>query len=292
MIDAEKAILLLKEEQVVAIPTETVYGLAGRIDSEIALRKIFEIKQRPLFDPLIVHVASIEQAKTLTSNWNELAQKLAENFWPGPLTMVLPKSDSVNPLITSGLNRVGIRCPNHPIALEILRKLNIPLAAPSANKFKMTSPTRPGHVIDEFDAQVEVVDGGESEVGIESTVIGIFENEVCIYRPGMITKEMLQVCLGESVKVHEQTSPVAPGQMEDHYQPKSPFYLIEEGQEAPTGAFEIKLGDKPEIAARQLYSKLREGSEKSPILFICLTKHFYNPGWAAILDRIIKASSK
>ena len=130
-----------KNHKLVAIPTETVYGLSAPIDQPLLIKKIFEVKERPFFDPLIVHVSSISEAKEWVSDWPVIAQKLAERFWPGPLTLVLPKNDKVSDLITSGLDTVGLRCPNHPLTLALIKELGVPLAAPSANKFGKTSPT-------------------------------------------------------------------------------------------------------------------------------------------------------
>ena len=139
IISAQEAIARLEAGNVVAIPTETVYGLAARIDDAAALRHVFEVKQRPFFDPLIVHVADVAQAKLLTRNWLEVYDVLVEAFWPGPLTFVADKTEAVSPLITSGLDTVAIRCPRHPVALQILREIHIPLAAPSANRFGRVS---------------------------------------------------------------------------------------------------------------------------------------------------------
>ncbi|HRO65991.1 MAG TPA: L-threonylcarbamoyladenylate synthase, partial [Pseudobdellovibrionaceae bacterium] len=141
LIDLEKAVDLLSKEGVVGMPTETVYGLAARIDRPEGIRRIFSTKERPFFDPLIVHVSSFNQAKTLTTRWSKAAAVLAETFWPGPLTLVLPKADQVNPLITSGLESVGLRMPKHPLALQLITRADCPLAAPSANKFGRTSLT-------------------------------------------------------------------------------------------------------------------------------------------------------
>ena len=146
----EKYTKILLNEDVVAIPTETVYGLAGSISSEKALHKIFKTKERPYFDPLIVHVSSIEQAKEYVTDWTEITEILAQNFWPGPLTFVLPKNDKVSDTITSGLNTVAIRMPNHIKTLKLIESLGTPVAAPSANPFKKTSPTTTAHVSEYF----------------------------------------------------------------------------------------------------------------------------------------------
>ncbi len=176
--DLKRAIHEILVGHPVALPTETVYGLAARIDNPQSIKSIFELKQRPFFDPLIVHVGSIEQAKSVVSWWPQEAQKLAEIAWPGPLTMVLPKASHINPLITSGLDSVAIRWPKHADFQKILDEVKIPLAAPSANKFGRTSPTTAQHVLNEFkDDSILIFDGGPCEVGIESTVLKIVQQK-------------------------------------------------------------------------------------------------------------------
>ena len=199
----QKAVRLLKDEDVVAFPTETVFGLGARIDSDAAVKKIFFTKERPYFDPLIVHVSSIEQAKSCTTDFSHLAAVLAEAFWPGPLTLVLPKSDLISDVITSGLPNVGIRFPSHKIALEIISGVGIPIASPSANKFGRTSPTQANHVRQEFGDQVFVVESNASEIGIESTVLAVktVDNnsfQLCILRKGFITFSQIDAVLKKS----------------------------------------------------------------------------------------------
>jgi L-threonylcarbamoyladenylate synthase len=153
---------------VVAIPTETVYGLAASIDSEKGLRRIFSLKERPFFDPLIVHVASLKEASSLVRDWPPIADFIGRYFWPGPLTLVLPKAERVNSLITSGLDTVAVRYPSHPLTLDLIRLVGTPLAAPSANKFGKTSPSRALHVKSEFPGtDLLILDGGECEIGVE-----------------------------------------------------------------------------------------------------------------------------
>jgi L-threonylcarbamoyladenylate synthase len=215
----------LKDGEVIGLPTETVYGLAADINNEQALKLIFETKSRPFFDPLIIHVDKKEKAKKL-AKWNKLAEFLADKFWPGPLTIVAPKTDLVNNLITAGLGSVAIRCPKHTLA-NVLLKDFAGLAAPSANRFGKTSPTKAEHVEREFDGKVLVLDGGDCDVGIESTVVGIIsETEIEIYRPGMITKQTLERVLQDferKVLVEYAQSPVAPGQLKHHYMPDIPL---------------------------------------------------------------------
>lgn len=294
----DKAVEILNSHGVVGMPTETVYGLAARIDSLQGLNLIFRTKQRPFFDPLIVHVCSIEQAQSLVLQWPPVAQILAERFWPGPLTMVLTKNTQVNDLITSGLMTVGIRMPKHPLALELIEKTGVPLAAPSANRFGHTSPTSAAHVQSEFATPLFVVDGGVCEAGIESTIVGIeIEKDFChlaILRLGVISQSEIESCLQENGISHKWKQKVdriqAPGQMKHHYMPSVPLVIYQNGMgknqilkevnarlshlpDEVEGIkmvkpdrvehFEIlQLSKEPGEAARMLYSELRRLGEK------------------------------
>lgn len=322
-VSTDQAVSLLKNDEIVAIPTETVYGLAAAIQSEIALKKIFSIKQRPFFDPLIVHVESAAQAKTLTQEWPEIAQNLTEKFWPGPLTILLKKNNLISDLITSGLERVGLRCPQHPVALEILRKLKSPIAAPSANLFGRTSPTNAQHVEIEFAGKVPVVDGGSSHIGIESTVLLIDGHELAILRPGHILARDIEKSLKEkSVQFHWKAHVAkaeSPGQMKHHYMPAKPLFWIE-GQiqtdllvllnqkiiELPDEVEGVKLNKPNQIhlfeelslpplaneAARTLYSELRRLGETQTDCLIFYKQDFMDsPDWEPVLERLRKASS-
>lgn len=228
---------LQKPPYVVGMPTETVYGLAARIDNEQGLKAIFEIKQRPFFDPLIVHVDSLEQAKSVVHSWPNVAEILAERFWPGPFTMVLKKADHVNPLITSGLDTVAVRMPRHSLALQLIREEGVPLAAPSANRFGRTSPTLAKHVTDEFGDQFQVIDGGPCQVGVESTVLAIRESangrvQLTILRLGEVNSTEISEALRErglhDFKWSEAgVKPVAgPGQLKHHYMPEVPLVFV------------------------------------------------------------------
>ncbi len=222
-----KAKQLLEQGELVAIPTETVYGLAGNALSEKSILKIFKVKNRPQFDPLIVHVASLDQAKTLTENFPEQANQLANTFWPGPLTLLLKRKPIIPYLVTSGLDTVGIRCPNHDITRSLLQQLSFPLAAPSANPFGYISPTRPEHVNEQLGDRIHyILDGGECPVGIESTIVG-FENEhPVIYRLGGLSLEKIESVVGKvSVQLNTSSNPLAPGQLKSHYAPKKKLKL-------------------------------------------------------------------
>jgi L-threonylcarbamoyladenylate synthase len=225
--DITKAIALLNQEELVAIPTETVYGLAGNIFSEKAIHAIFKTKKRPLFNPLIVHIASVSKLENLASYIPKKAKILAEKFWPGALTLVLPKKDNVPDLITAGKNTVAVRIPNHPVTLELLNQLDFPLAAPSANPFNRISPTKAAHVAKFFKDNLKLVlDGGPCSSGIESTIVGFEGEEPIIYRLGAISIEDIEAVVG-TVKVlnNEENVPQAPGMLKKHYSPNTKLIL-------------------------------------------------------------------
>lgn len=305
-VNVDQARLLLLSGDVVAIPTETVYGLAGWIDSEEGLKKIFSTKDRPFFDPLIVHIDSIEKAKALTSEWTKTHQVLAENCWPGPLTLIAKKNDKVNPLITSGLDSVGLRCPRHSDTLKLLSSIEGGLAAPSANKFGKTSPTSAEHVFQEFADDVSILDGGPSDVGIESTVAGIVNGRVEIFRPGFYTAKAIKEILFENhidVEVVYAESPVAPGQLKHHYMPKIPLIIVPENFVPENNLTNIKFNFSnpvvwkqplsPSIASRELYEKMRSfDSDGYDIIFAERSPHHFSEEWLGIWNRLEKAKSQ
>lgn len=230
--DISKAVSILSSEDVVAIPTETVYGLAGNIYSEKAIQKIFAVKKRPLFNPLIVHLHSIEQVEEIVREFPTKAKLLAENFWPGPLTLILKKKNLVPDLITAGHDTVGIRIPNHPTTLTLLKQLNFPIAAPSANPFKRISPTKPSHVESYFKNEISMVlDGGECTKGIESTIVGFENGEAVIYRVGGLEIEKIEKVIGKvEIKNKKENAPNAPGMLAKHYAPNTKTILVEDAK--------------------------------------------------------------
>lgn len=307
-----KAVEILTSGGVVGMPTETVYGLAADIKNPQGIENIFKTKQRPFFDPLIVHIAHLKHLKGVVTEFPELAQFLSEKFWPGPLTMILPKSKMINPKITSGLEFVGVRFPKHPIAQKLINKLGNPVAAPSANLFGKTSPTSSQHVKNEFGDKVFVLEGGPCDVGLESTVIGFDPNylSIKIYRPGSITKEIIEKTLLQYIKpipVFEEQSPVAPGHLKHHYMPAIPLMIIGDQEiEDPKLQDEAKLKLKlngfkpielvlhndPTIAARELYQNLRRCSEAGAnVIFVREKPEYTGDLWTAIWDRLKKAAS-
>jgi L-threonylcarbamoyladenylate synthase len=304
-VDLDKARALLLGGDVVAIPTETVYGLGGWIYSEEGLRKIFSTKERPFFDPLIVHIDSIEKAKLLTSEWTNIHDILARNCWPGPLTLIAKKNDKINSLITSGLDSVGLRCPRHEKTLKLLSSIEGGVAAPSANKFGKTSPTTSKHVSDEFGDAVSILEGGPSEVGIESTVVGVSDGKVEIFRPGFYTAKMLAEILrvnGLEIEVTYAESPVAPGQLKHHYMPRIPLIIVPENFVWEKHQHELPMQFKnpviwkqpltPEIASRELYQKMREFDEQGfDIIFAERNSHHFSEEWLGIWNRLQKAKT-
>ena len=223
----EKAISTLNNNDLVAIPTETVYGLAGNAYSEVALKKIFELKKRPFNNPLIVHIKSLDYLIEIASEIPEIALKLTEKFWPGPLTLVLKKQPHISDLVTAGKDTVAIRIPNHKQTLDLLQKLEFPLAAPSANPFGSISPTNSKHVLNYFHDKLEVIlDGGSCENGIESTIVGFEDNKVILYRHGSISVEEIEEVAGKlTINSKNDTDPKAPGMFSRHYAPKTDTYL-------------------------------------------------------------------
>jgi L-threonylcarbamoyladenylate synthase len=228
---------LLHGGDVVGLPTETVYGLAGDGLNPTALARIFEIKRRPLYDPLILHFADAEAAFAVAESVPDVARKLAEKFWPGPLTLVVRKREHVPDLATSGLPKVAIRVPAHPVAKALLRAFAGPLAAPSANRFGRISPTDAVAVRTELgDAVPLILDGGPCRVGVESTVLDVSEMSITLLRSGGISTEEIEALTGPITRGKPvETNPVAPGQLAHHYAPRKPLRLIASPAEIPLG---------------------------------------------------------
>ena len=301
-----------------AVPTETVYGLAGSVFNESALKKIFHIKKRPFFNPLIIHCADKEQMNQFFSlrpnnKKNEIfLKKIISCFSPGPLTFILNKKNSVHPLITAGQKKVGLRIPNHPLTLKLIKETS-PLCAPSANLFGKLSPTRPEHIPAIFKNKVPVLKGGNCRGGIESTVLepDFTNNILKILRPGLISKDHLQKWLKKQKytnwSIQYDSSPVSPGQLHTHYQPAVPLVIIKLKNQAPPKKKEIvkklsslfpkktfkqlKLQKSAGLSARMLYHTLNTLSQ-NPSHVIYVIKHpvkNHTSGWTAIWNRLDKA---
>lgn len=309
--EIEKARDLLLRNEVVAIPTETVYGLAGNALNEKAVSKIFEAKNRPHFDPLIVHVASVSEVSNYVEEIPELALNLMEHFWPGALTVLLPKKTCIPNLTTSGLNEVGIRIPNHPITLELLKSLPFPLAAPSANPFGYISPTSAKHVEDQLGTKIPyILDGGDCAVGIESTVLRVLHNEIEILRLGGISVEELQPFTSNiHIQQHSTSSPASPGMLTSHYAPRKPVYvgniqeLLLEFASQKIGVLSFKEDFQMEVqrilsrtgnlaeAAANFFSYMRELDEMNVDVILAEFLPNENLG-RAINDKLMRASAK
>jgi L-threonylcarbamoyladenylate synthase len=313
--DISRAATLLKAEEVVAIPTETVYGLAGNIYSEKAIKSIFKTKQRPFFNPLIVHIPSVDYLKDIVAYIPEKGKLLADAFWPGPITLVLKKKNSIPDLITAGKDTVAVRVPNHPTTLELLNKLEFPLAAPSANPFSSISPTTAKHVETYFEDQIKLVlDGGPCKSGIESTIIGFENDEPVIYRLGSTPIEAIEDVIGEvEIKNKKEIAPDAPGMLERHYAPKTTTILtdnlqksIEEYQDKRIGVlifndilndssieFKIVLSETKDLkeAASKLYDALHQLDMQDLDIIIAEKLPDYGLG-KSINDRLNRATKK
>jgi L-threonylcarbamoyladenylate synthase len=250
--DINIAARLIKEGKIVAFPTETVYGLGANALNPKAVAKIFELKERPSFDPLIVHIADINQLPSLISVKDERVYRLAEKFWPGPLTIVLQKSELVPDIVTSGLPTVGVRMPANAVALELIKKAGCPIAAPSANKFGRISPTTAQHVKKHFLAADHVLDAGKTTVGIESTIIKLTDIGFKILRHGIITKEELEKIISFD-ETSEKEDIAAPGMLKSHYSPGKSFLIA--------GRADLKI-DKSKAGLISFTGELEKGYQK------------------------------
>ncbi len=310
----KKAAFYLKKGEVVAMPTETVYGLAASIYNENALKKIFEIKERPYLNPLIVHIDSLQSLSKIAVNVPEVAYRLADKFWPGPLTMIFEKNKAISNFITGGKNTIAVRMPNHPLALELIKTVDVPLAAPSANPFGSISPTSAKHVEKYFKNNLDVIlDGGSCSKGIESTIIGFKNDEVLIYRLGSLSIEMIASVVGTvSVRKHNQKNPIAPGMLDKHYAPKTPMILCDNPIKTASNLIGKNIGiivfDKKSLctdyhievlspngdldeAAKNLYAAMHKLDDKGFDLLIA--QKFPNVGLGrAINDRLTRACKK
>jgi L-threonylcarbamoyladenylate synthase len=226
--DINKVVELLSNSELVGLPTETVYGLAGNAYNAKAVAKIFKVKARPSFDPLIVHTSAVERLKEFVDEIPDKAEELGRHFWPGPLTMVLVKKPVIPHLVTSGLNTVAVRIPNHPLTIQLLDKLEFPLAAPSANPFGYISPTSTQHVNEQLGDKISyILDGGNCRIGIESTILSLDGDSVTVLRLGGCKIEEIEAIVGKvEVKLHTTSNPTAPGMLESHY---APFTGVEIG---------------------------------------------------------------
>ncbi|HEX3857220.1 MAG TPA: L-threonylcarbamoyladenylate synthase [Verrucomicrobiae bacterium] len=319
----QRAAELLRAGEVVALPTETVYGLAANALNEKAVAKIFQIKGRPSHNPIIVHVTSNEMAKGCVKNWPELAEKLAKSFWPGPLTIVLPRAEIIPDIVTAGGATVGIRWPSHPFIQAVIRECDFPLAAPSANLSNQISPTNAEHVQKSLAGKISmIVDGGQSQIGIESTVLDLTVSPPRILRPGMIRAESLAAVCGQvqspKSKVQSQETALrSPGLLEKHYSPKAKLLILNWRDDADlelkiqNSKFKIQkcfviahtcfpsaenfadvsvMPHDAEAFARAIYAELHRCDAAGAELIVVETPPD-SPEWSGIADRLRRAAA-
>ena len=306
--EIEHAAALLRDGKLVAFPTETVYGLGANALDEAAVARIFEVKGRPSTSPVIVHVSSVEMAGSVVAEWPQAAQRLAQRFWPGPLTFVLKKQPAVPLLVTAGLDTVGVRMPSHPVALALITAAQVPIAAPSANRFTQLSPTSAEHVRQGLGPRVDyILDGGACPVGIESTVLSLAGGVPVLLRPGGVSRAQIEEVIGP---IEQQTeSPTkahpSPGMHARHYSPRTKLLLVREGAVPPNGrgaylqlqtsaqrgvAKLVVMPAKPEEYAAELYRTLHALDDES-YDWIAVDAPDDTPAWEAVRDRLKRAAS-
>jgi len=297
-----RAAELIRGGRLVAFPTETVYGLGANALDDAAVRRIYDAKGRPATSPLIVHVDSAGMARSLASRWPEQAEALASRYWPGPLTLVVPKAPCIPDSVTAGLGTVGLRMPAHPIALALIRAARVPIAAPSANRFTHLSPTTAEHVRAGLGESVDLIlDGGPAEVGIESTVLSLV-NAPLLLRAGMVTREEIEKTIGAHVDVHASVpggaAHPAPGLHSRHYSPRTRLVLVRNGDSLPRGrgayvAFSagatVQMPRNAPEYASLLYSTLHS-LDAGGYEWIAVERPPETPEWAAVIDRLERAS--
>jgi L-threonylcarbamoyladenylate synthase len=297
----QKAAEILRSGGLVVFPTETVYGLGANALDPAAVRKIYALKGRPPASPLIVHVSGVDQARQFAAEWPEAADGLAREYWPGPLTLVVPKKSAIPDEVTAGLNTVGLRVPRHPVALELLRTAGIPIAAPSANRFTQLSPTTAQHVREAFGENTPfLLDGGPCEVGLESTVIAVIQDGLEVLRPGMAFVE--GAVAGREPREGGEGAHRSPGQHRKHYSPLTRVLLVSCGRLPREGrgaylwitneaaaARVIQMPARADAYAAALYGQLHE-LDREGLDWIAVEFPPENPEWTAIRDRLTRAA--
>ncbi len=307
-VNLEQAVAKLKNGEAVAIPTETVYGLAADARNETALRQIYAIKERPASNPLIVHLGSSEQVSDWAEEFPPLAQQLASAFWPGPFTLVLPAKDTVSNVVRAGEPTVALRVPAHPITQQLLQQSGLGLAAPSANKYTQLSPTTAQHVEQSLGQHVPVLDGGACKVGIESTIVAVNGNQWHLLRLGMVAEEDVIAVAGKLALSSVQNLPKAPGQHLLHYSPATPIQLFDSKAgllafaETQSNYAALLIGDgtikngstyhlpnNPEEMAESLYDTLHQ-MDSLNVALLLIEMPPKQSEWLAIRDRLRRAS--
>jgi len=314
----DRAAQALADGDLVGIPTETVYGLGARADDDAAVAKVFAAKGRPADHPLIVHVADADGARAFASDWPAVAQRLVQAFWPGPLTVIVPRAPAMAAAAAGGQDTVGLRSPGHPVAHALLvaaRERGVAgVAAPSANRFGRISPTRAEHVVDEFEPGLLVLDGGPCDVGIESSIVDCSRGHPVLLRPGVLTRAQLEAAAGEPLRDRDQQSPRASGTLEAHYAPRAKLRLMA-GPMLKTAlgmldgaplklavycrtvsrrdagrALHRTMPDRPDAAAHELFSVLRE-LDAQGVSLIWVEEPPPGPEWDGVRDRLSRAAA-
>ena len=303
----QAAAALIRRGRLVAFPTETVYGLGANALDAAAVARIYEAKGRPATSPLIVHVGSAEMAREVAAEWPEAAATLADRYWPGPLTLVLPKQPCVPDIVTAGLGTVGVRVPAHPVALALIRLAGVPIAAPSANRFSGLSPTTAEHVRESLGGAVDLIlDGGQTDVGIESTVLSLAGPRPVLLRPGMVSRPEIEELVGpiEVAAAAGDGPHASPGMHRKHYSPRTRLLLAEggavpergegawvglDGEPARPVARLVRMPLDPASYAAVLYETLHR-LDREGLDWIAVERPPEGPEWAAILDRLERAA--
>lgn len=304
--------------ELVALPTETVYGLGARADDDAAVAKVFAAKGRPADHPLIVHVADIAGALAFAAEWSPLAQRLAEAFWPGPLTLIVPRRAGQGAAAAAGQDSIGLRCPAHPVAHALLRAAAVQgvagVAAPSANRFGRVSPTTAQHVQQEFGDELLVLDGGACPVGIESTIVDCTRGVPVLLRPGMLTRTQVEAAAGQRLQAPDAQAPRASGTLEAHYAPRARLQVFEpaalqaalarppeglavysrtvqaDAALAASGVRHRPMPDDAAAAARELFSVMRELDDQG-VHLIWVEQPPDTPEWEGVRDRLRRAAA-
>jgi L-threonylcarbamoyladenylate synthase len=313
--EIDAAVQALRDGQLVAFPTETVYGLGANAQDPKALQRIFDAKRRPVTHPLIVHLDSVKYLPRWAAEVPTATVRLAERFWPGPLTIVLPRAANVHDLVTGGQNTVAVRVPSHPMARQLLTAFGGGIAAPSANRYGRLSPTRAEHVREEFGDLVRVVlDGGDCKIGLESTIVSCVGGGVRVLRPGAISLTQIRQAIGEHIPASEVEVPRVPGTMPSHYAPLTPMSIVPAGEidaraaaasaghkriavlaqrlplQAHASVTWINAGRRPQQYAHDLYANLRT-LDKAGCQEILVQDVPDDERWDAIRDRLKRAAS-
>ena len=314
----EQAAALLAQGELVAFPTETVYGLGARADDDAAVAKIFHAKGRPAAHPLIVHVADVQGALAFAAQMPAVAQRLIDVFWPGPLTVIVPRAEGIAQAAAGGQNSIGLRCPDHPVALALLRvakALGVAgVAGPSANRFGRVSPTCAAHVQAEFGDALAVLDGGACGVGIESSIVDCTRDVPVLLRPGVLTRSQIEVAAGQLLRAADASAPRAPGTLLSHYAPNAKVRLMPTAllatalqvlgtaakglavysRSAPAGQLPAvrhrRMPANPQAAAQELFAVLRE-LDVEGVQLIWVEEPPPGPEWAGVRDRLQRASA-